>query len=179
MEVTHVAITHGHADHCLRLLDERVGKRPRFLNARHFIHRLDAEGTAAPEASFRELRDLLDPLEAAGLLEVIDGAETEVAPGVTMLHTGAESPGHCVVRIKRGAYVLFYLGDLFHLHEEVAHPSWTLKGRDQEETIASRRRILAEAEASKAALVMTHDPSTPPWGAVTKVAPDSWRWSHL
>ncbi len=178
-EVTHVLITHGHPDHCLGLLEDDPGGRPRFPNARHHIHRLDYQGVGASEAGYRELRDLLGPVEAAGLLHVVDGGETVVASGVTMLHTGGESAGHSVVRVSRGDNTLFYLGDLFHLHGEMAHVTWAMKGRDAEEIAPARRRVLAEAEASRAVLLMTHDDGVPPWGAVSRSGPDSWAWRYL
>jgi glyoxylase-like metal-dependent hydrolase (beta-lactamase superfamily II) len=169
-EVTHVLITHGHHDHCLGLLD--AGGRPRFPNARHHIHTLDAAGPG-------ELRELLDPIEEAGLLQPVDAAETEVAPGVTMIHTPGETSGHCTTRIQRGPDSIHYLGDLFHIHQEMAHLRWAMRGRDPDAIEDSRRRVLTEAEAMRSVLLFTHDGGVPPWGTVTRSGPDSWSWRYL
>lgn len=174
-EVTHVLITHPHGDHYAGVAYEQDGGiAPRFPHARHFMGRLDWEGSphrGVPGSAFARL-ELIDEL---GLLELVDD-ELEVAPGVTMLAAPGESPGHCIVRAESDGERFYALGDLVHLSCEVEHMSWGPPHVSADALTEARRPVFAQV-AREQALVMTAHEQFPPWGRV--VATESgYRWQR-
>jgi glyoxylase-like metal-dependent hydrolase (beta-lactamase superfamily II) len=169
-EITHVLITHTHDDHYSATTVERDGRLvPRFPRAWCFVGRGDWEGQdpAGP------LAVRLGALDRPGLLELVDGVR-EVAPGITMLPAPGETPGHSIVRISSAGETLYYVGDLFHHHCEIAHPDWVSPGRDPVAMQASRERLLADAAREQATVVYTHAPF-PGWGRIV-LQGDGYRW---
>ncbi len=163
--VTHVLITHAHSDHFAGVTVERDGRDVvRFPQARHFIGRQDWLENPAREDPASELAERLGTVDRLGLLEVVD-AEREVAPGVTIIPAPGETPGHCVVRVRSVGQSFYYVGDLFHHPCEVEHPGWIPANRDPGATGTSRRRVFAEAAASGATVVFSHD-LFPAWGRI-------------
>jgi glyoxylase-like metal-dependent hydrolase (beta-lactamase superfamily II) len=179
-QVTHVLVSHGHPDHFQGVLAGAPSDgRLQFPNAQHHIHRLDLEGSALSDTDRAEVDACFGPIDKAGLLRVVEGYGAEIVEGVTMIHTGGESGGHCVVRIADDGKTFFYLADLLHVTEEARHLDWAMKKRNTGELVAGRRRVLAEAEARGAVLMFTHDPASPPWGAVTSIGVDRWGWQGV
>ncbi|HKX01823.1 MAG TPA: MBL fold metallo-hydrolase [Methylomirabilota bacterium] len=172
--VTHVLITHAHADHFAGVAVERDGRDVvRFPQARHFIGRQDWLENPAHEDPASELAGRLGMVDRLGLLEVVE-AEREVAPGVTIIPAPGETPGHCVVRVRSAGQRFYYMGDLFHHPCEVVHPGWIPANRDPEATGMSRRRVYAEAAASGATVVFSHD-LFPAWGRILATN-GAFRW---
>jgi glyoxylase-like metal-dependent hydrolase (beta-lactamase superfamily II) len=168
--VTHVVITHAHADHFAGVTAERNGQDVvRFPKARHFIGRKDWEESPARGDPASDLTVRLGAVDRAGLLEVIDG-EREVAPGVTMIPTPGETPGHSVARVRSRGQSFFYVGDLFHHPCEVEHADWVPVGRDLAASRASRSRVFGEAASSRAIVVFSHD-RFPAWGRIVPRGP--------
>jgi glyoxylase-like metal-dependent hydrolase (beta-lactamase superfamily II) len=174
--VTHVLITHAHADHFSGVLVERDGAEvPRFPRARHLIMRQDWIENPARADPASDLAVRLGAIERAGLLDVLDG-EREVLPGVTVIPTPGETPGHAAVRITAGSARFYYLGDLFHHPCEVEHPEWVPPNRDASAARASRQRISSEAAAAGAAVVFSHA-RFPGWGRIRTTA-RGYRWAR-
>lgn len=172
--VTHVLITHAHADHFAGVTVERDGHDAvRFPRARHFIGRKDWLENPAREDPASELAVRLGAVDQVGLLEVVDEAR-EVAPGATMLPAPGETPGHCVVRIRSAGHSFYYVGDLFHHPCEVEHPGWMPANRDPAANRASRSWVCTEAAASGATVVFSHD-LFPAWGRI-RAADGGFRW---
>ena len=174
--VTHVLITHAHADHFAGVTVERGGRDSvRFPNARHFIGRWDWEQSPARQDPASDLTVRLGMIDRAGLLDLVDG-ERVVAPGVTMIPAPGETPGHCVVHVRTGRDSFYYVGDLFHHPCEVEHPDWIPAGRDLAASRASRNRVYTDAAAARAAVVFSHD-RFPAWGRVVS-ASGEFRWER-
>jgi glyoxylase-like metal-dependent hydrolase (beta-lactamase superfamily II) len=175
-QITHVLITHTHADHYMGVTVKREGERvPRYPHARHFVGRSDWEENPQRDKPDSELGAHLGTLTRLGLLECVD-AEREVAAGVTMLSAPGESPGHCIVRVQSAGETFYYLGDLFHHACEIVHPDWAPLGRDPSVLLASRQRLIAEAIASHATCVFTHE-LFPAWGCIV-AAEGGYRWER-
>ncbi len=157
-EITHVLITHAHGDHVAGGSVERDGVYvPRYPNATYFLGRGDWEGNPAREQPTSLLARHLGPVEAAGHLELVDD-EREIVPGVTMIASPGESPGHCNIRVVSEGATFYFLGDLFHHPCEVPHIDWACKGRDAAALIASREALIAAAVPEDALLMTTHMP---------------------
>ena len=174
--VNHVLITHAHEDHLAGVAGERgTDLALRFPNARHFIGRRDWEEHPARRQPESALVRRLGLAERSGLLETVD-EEREVAPGVTMIASPGETPGHCFVRVTSAGRRFYYVGDLFHLPCEVEHVDWAPPNRDVASLVSSRRRLLAEAAGPDSVLVFTHD-RFPAWGRVVR-AGGGYRWQR-
>lgn len=174
--VTHVLITHAHADHFAGVTVER-GERDalRFPNARHFIGRSDWEQSPARQDPASDLSVRLGMVDRAGLLDLVD-AERVVTPGVTMIPAPGETPGHCVVHVGTGRDGFYYVGDLIHHPSEVEHPDWIPAGRDLAASRSSRNHVYTAAAEARATVVFSHD-RFPAWGRVVP-AVGGFRWER-
>lgn len=172
--VTHVVITHPHGDHYPGVCREEGEElAPRFPNARHYLGRADWEGNPLREDPASHLRRLA-LIDDLGQLELID-ADTEIAPGVTLLPAPGESPGHLAVRIETGAEPVYVLGDLIHHGVEVAQPTWNPPHADHEPLVASRARLYPLLAAGAHALY-AHEPF-PCWGRIVPEG-SGYRWER-
>jgi glyoxylase-like metal-dependent hydrolase (beta-lactamase superfamily II) len=99
---------------------------------------------------------ILGTLRAAGVLETVaDGAE--VLPGVLARSAPGHCPGHCVLEVAGPEGVLLHLADVIHHPAHVEHPEWDrLYDRQPDVALATRRALLAEAEARDATLMSSH-----------------------
>jgi glyoxylase-like metal-dependent hydrolase (beta-lactamase superfamily II) len=179
-DVTHVVLTHAHGDHIAGATVLRGGeRRPRYPRARYLLGRRDWDGNAALDQPDSLVAQHLGTLRRLDRLDLI-GAETEVAPGVTLLPSPGDSPGHHAVRVESAGERLYAVGDLFHHACEVQHPAWISPGRDGDASRASRQRLSAAAAAEGATVVFTHE-HFPPWGRIV-AAPSGaagYRWQRL
>ncbi len=172
--VTHVLITHTHNDHFAGIMAERDGGlRARFPRARHILGRAAWETNPRREEPASDFVVRLGAIHRLGLLDLID-AEREIVPGVAMIPSPGEMPGHMIVRIQSGGDRFYYLGDLFHHACEVEHPDWSPPGRDLAALRVSRQAFIADVADTGAAAVYTHA-RFPGWGRIRRTA-EGVRW---
>lgn len=157
--VTHLVLTHLHADHYDGVTVEHGGEWvPRFPHARCYVGHddwMDAEIQAAlADPASLESRTL-GVLRRRGMVELVTG-DRELAPGITLLAAPGESPGHQIVRLRSDGRTLYCLGDLFHAPVEVEHPEWMSAWCDAARMRASRERLIEAALAEEALLVAAH-----------------------
>jgi glyoxylase-like metal-dependent hydrolase (beta-lactamase superfamily II) len=175
--VTHVVITHSHADHLAGVAVERTGGLAlRFPGASHHIGRVDWEDSPARRDPNSDLSVRLGLVARSGRLDLIDG-EVDIVPGVTLMPTPGETPGHLAMRLTSAGSRFYYLGDLFHLPCEIEHPDWAPPNRDVAALRASRARVIAEASTPQATVVFTHD-RFPAWGRITRTDAGT-RWESV
>ena len=175
-QITHVLITHTHDDHFAGVTVERDGARvARFPRARHLVGRRDWADNPNRTQPGSALTIHLGTLERLGLLTVVD-RECEVVPGVTLIPTPGESPGHAMARVHSVGESFYYVGDLFHHPCEVEHLDWVSPGRDRAAVRASRERLIAAAVAERAIVVFTHA-RFPAWGHI-RPAGAGCRWER-
>lgn len=174
--VSHVLITHAHADHFGGVaVEQGGGLAPRFPRARHILGRHDWDQISARGDPGSDLAARLGLIDRHGLLDLVD-EELDVVPGLTVIPAPGETPGHFVVRLTSAGRCFYYLGDLFHHACEVEHVDWAPPNRDLAALRASRERLIEEAARSRALLVFTHD-RFPAWGRIVR-SDGGFRWER-
>ena len=105
-DITKVVLTHLHFDHAgaATKLGPDGKPVPRFPNARHYVQQKEWEAAVNPNrrtrGSYRP--DDFLPVQAAGLLELIDGPFA-LELGLELLPTGGHTPGHQIVLMGTGS----------------------------------------------------------------------------
>lgn len=166
-DVTHVVITHAHSDHYAGVMVERDGELTvRFPNARHYLGRADWEGNPQRQASNSELSLRLGAVDRCGLLDLVD-EEREIVPGIYLVPTPGETPGHQLVRIDSAGEQLYVLGDVYHHRCEVEHLDWAPAHADVRQLEITRRHLFSEMARTGALGVAAHE-RFPAWGHVTE-----------
>jgi glyoxylase-like metal-dependent hydrolase (beta-lactamase superfamily II) len=159
-EITHIVITHAHIDHLAGVTVERNGALvPQYPNARCYVGRADWEQNPQRETPDSLPNRTFGVLEPLGLLDLVDG-DRDIAPGVRMIHTPGETPGHSILRVQSGDEILYVLGDLYHHPVEVERPEWGLKWRNHAANLTSRNALATAAVAEGALLLASHIPGT-------------------
>jgi glyoxylase-like metal-dependent hydrolase (beta-lactamase superfamily II) len=159
-----VILSHGHPDHIGGVLDTEG--RPAFPNARYVMSAAEsrfwtdeqtlakcARGELLGLGPLDELvgssaRKYLPPL--AGRIELIEGSEQEIAPGIHAVLAPGHTPGHLAIIAASGGAQLLYLSDALLLPAQVAAPEWTLPfDLLPDEAVRTRRRLLERAASDK------------------------------
>lgn len=166
--VTHVVITHPHGDHYGGVMAERQGALDiRFPNARHFVGRADWEGNTSRNDPESELSRRLGAVDRGGLLDLVDGGQ-DIVPGVALLPTPGETPGHLAVRVHSADESLYVLGDIVHHRCEVEHQDWAPPHADARQLLKTRMSLFQTLAATDALAVAAHE-RFPAWRRVTRV----------
>jgi glyoxylase-like metal-dependent hydrolase (beta-lactamase superfamily II) len=162
-EVTHVVITHGHADHFVGVLQGDT-RELRFPEAEHVFPRRDSP-----------LHPVLEPVAEVGRLRLVDG-DASVCEGVDVLSAPGETPGHQVVRVRARSGSFYFLGDLVHVADEIDHIEWLSFPDELDGDVlpVSRERVFADQGDVPATFVFAHGPH-PGWGRIQR-AGDGWQW---
>ena len=154
-----VIMSHLHFDH-VGGATRRQGDSivPVFPRARHVVQRREWEAATHPHERNRAsyLAENLGPLEAAGLLELVEG-EVEIAPGVRVLPTPGHTPGHQSVLIDGGGQRALFLGDVAPTSVHVRVPFIMAYDLDVEATLGSKKRLWERALAEDWLVVFGHD----------------------
>ena len=153
--------THLHFDHAGGFT-VRDGDRiaPRFPNARYLIRRGEWDDATHPHERNRAsyLAENYVPLLEAGRVEFIE-EDGDVMPGISVWRTGGHTMHHQIVRFESEGRTAVFVADLI---PTVAHLDLTwIMGYDlyPMDTLAYKRRFLAEAVAGEYVIFFEHDPS--------------------
>lgn len=155
-----VLATHLHFDHAggfTQLVDGVL--LPTFPNARYVIRRGEWDDATHPHERNRAsyLAENYLPLLEAGVVDFLEG-DGEVLPGISVWRTGGHTRHHQIVRLESGGETAVFAADLLpttaHLDE-----AWIM-GYDlyPMETLAYKKRLLAEAVAEEYVIFFEHDP---------------------
>ncbi|MEO8480970.1 MAG: MBL fold metallo-hydrolase [Acidobacteriota bacterium] len=160
-DVDVVIATHLHWDHAGGLTTRREGRlEPRFPRARHIVRRGEWEVATHPNERIHAsyVADDFLPLAEAGLIDFIDD-DIDVAPGIRVERTGGHTAHHQIVRIESAGRTAVFAADLMPTCAHV-DPPWIM-GYDLYplETLAARKRVVAEAIAGEYVIFFEHDPA--------------------
>ncbi|MFN3338020.1 MAG: MBL fold metallo-hydrolase, partial [Thermomicrobium sp.] len=122
-----VVLTHLHPDHIGWAAHEN---RPVFSRARYVVSRADLETfhqdevrTAMQAIVPGYLDECLTPLEATGVLDIVDET-TELAPDLVVVPSPGHTPGMLRVELDDGTTRLWLVADVFTHPAQVARTEW-------------------------------------------------------
>lgn len=161
-----VVLTHLHTDHVGWNTRARGDGTwvPTFPRARYLVSRTEREfwaGHAMDEARQQMFRDSVQPVEEAGLLDLVEvpAEGVELAPGLRLLPTPGHTPGHIAVRVSSRGRAALVTGDAVHHPVQLAHPELgSCVDIDPEQARATRRALFGSAADDGALVLGTHFP---------------------
>lgn len=160
-DVTAVANTHLHADHCgWNTVSQGNDIVPTFPNARYYVQAGEYEAATHPNERTKGsyFPENFEPLERSGQLELVSG-ERQIIPGVHFLPTPGHTADHASVVISSAGQTAIYTGDLVHHQVQVERPAW-ISAFDTLPLISlETKKALAErAIREQALLICVHNP---------------------
>jgi glyoxylase-like metal-dependent hydrolase (beta-lactamase superfamily II) len=160
-QISRVIITHLHPDHIGGNTVERDGTREvLFKNARHVVQRLDWDFFQQDDVKSNapHIAAGADPVEAAGLLDLIEG-DVSITAGISALHTPGHTPGHQSLLITSGDEKAIILGDVTHTPAQVANPDWCMTfDVDQDLGVRTRSAVFDRIEQEGLKVAAGHYP---------------------
>jgi len=159
-----VVLTHLHFDHAggVTRLGPDGRAVPSFPGARHVLQQRDLDN--ARRAHLRERASYLpwnwEPLEAAGLLDPVQGA-CELLPGLSVRPVPGHTPGLQAVEVTGGGRRLVFPSDLIPTAQHI-QPAWVM-GYDLDVVtcVDERLKLLQEVAGTDTVLAFYHDPRVP------------------
>lgn len=159
-DVTAVANTHLHADHCgwntVRSGDALV---PTFPRARYFMEAGEFEAASHPNERTKGtyFAENFQPLADSGQLELLDG-EKEIMPGVHFISTPGHTADHASIVLSSGGETAIFMGDLVHHAVQIERPAW-IPAFDILPllTLETKKRLIERAIRDRALLISPHN----------------------
>jgi glyoxylase-like metal-dependent hydrolase (beta-lactamase superfamily II) len=163
-DITLCILTHLHFDHAggSTRFDAEGHLVPSFPNARYVVQARDLADARHPHLRVKAsyLPQNWEPLEAAGILDTVEGA-AELLPGISVRLAPGHIQGLQNVVIEGGGQRLIYLADLIPTARHI-QPAWVM-GYDLDVVtcVNERQKVLEEATGTHTILVFEHDPEIP------------------
>jgi glyoxylase-like metal-dependent hydrolase (beta-lactamase superfamily II) len=160
-DVDVVIASHLHFDHVGGLTTRRGdGIVPTFPGARHYVRQAEWADATHPHERNRASYVAGDfvPLRDAGLV-TFTHADGEILPGISAWRTGGHTMHHQIIRIESGGRVGVFVADLMPTAAHVDLP-WIM-GYDlyPMDTLAYKRRFVADAVRGEYVIFFEHDPA--------------------
>ncbi|MFJ3696719.1 MBL fold metallo-hydrolase [Streptomyces sp. NPDC090052] len=175
-----VILTHLHTDHVgWNTRSDGASWVPTFPHARYVSARAEWDywaGADMEEARRQMFRDSVDPVEEAGLLDLVhvpyEGAV--IAPGVRLLPTPGHTPGQVAVQLRSQGEAALITGDCIHHPVQMLDPNLgSCVDIDPELAVRTRQRILGSLAGTRTLLLGSHFP--PPTAGHVVAHGDSYR----
>lgn len=155
-----VVLTHYDFDHAggAVMQDEAGAFELTFPRAKHVLQRKEWEDVLSP--NLRSINTYwpvnIEAMKGSRNLELVSG-EAEVAPGITVIHTGGHNGGHQIVRLESANERALHLGDLLPTHAH-ANPLWVMAYDNFPlEAIALKEKWITSGVAAGAWFTFYHD----------------------
>ena len=163
-DITLCILTHLHFDHAggSTRLDAEGRTVPSFPNARYVVQAKDLSDAKHPHLRVKAsyLPQNWEPLEAAGLLDTVDGT-AQILPGIDLRPAPGHIEGLQNVVVEGGGRRLVYLADLIPTARHI-QPAWCM-GYDLDVVtcVNERQKLLDEVTGTGAICIFEHDPDIP------------------
>ena len=133
---------------------------PVFTNARHVISARDWQGQSLTKDAMKADGASAEPvpleqMNALGLLD-LDMPRDPLPAGISLVDAPGETVGHRAVQVASGKDSFYFLADLFHLPQEIDHPTLCPFWADAGTLLASRERLAWRIRADKATFMCSH-----------------------
>ncbi|MFN8790040.1 MAG: MBL fold metallo-hydrolase [Bdellovibrionales bacterium] len=160
-QIHHVILTHLHFDHAGGATTEKGGRLvPTFPKARYYVQKKNLETAQKP--NLRERASYFpanfQPLLDAGVLNLLEGDQTELLPGISVYVSNGHTQGQQVVKVSDGSSTLLYCADLIPTSSHVRLP-WVM-GYDLNPLLLmeEKQKFLSQAANENWYLYFEHDP---------------------
>jgi glyoxylase-like metal-dependent hydrolase (beta-lactamase superfamily II) len=160
-EVDYVLCTHLHLDHVGWNTIKQDGRWvPTFPNARYLIGRTEYDHWSSAEedelGTQVVISESIAPVIDAGLADFVD-TNHRLSNELRLIPTTGHTPGHVSLVIESRGERAVITGDMIHHPCQIPNPDWALPfDFDPGESTATRERMLADWEASRALVIGTH-----------------------
>lgn len=157
-DIDAILLTHMHFDHAGGLTKWEGDKLvPVFPNAKIYVTEIEWNEMRNPNIRSRNTYWKENWEAVEHLVEPYSGQELEVAPGITMQHTGGHSEGHSIIRLEQNGETLLHMGDILPTHAH-QNPLWVTAYDDYPMTsIFTKEKILKEAFENGYTFTFYHD----------------------
>jgi glyoxylase-like metal-dependent hydrolase (beta-lactamase superfamily II) len=181
-EVDVVINTHLHADHCgWNTTKAADGSwQPAFPRARYLIQRGEWDAATHPNERTRAtyLAENILPLEAAGVLDLIDG-ETAVTDEITIVPTHGHTADHASVLLASGGEKAIYIGDMIQHHVQLERAAWVSSFDVYPlEAMETKKRIVQTAIDEDQLVIAVHEPF-PGLGRLVRADDGKIKWTTI
>ncbi|MCY8216813.1 MBL fold metallo-hydrolase [Bacillus haynesii] len=158
--IDYVILSHSHLDHTGGLLKNG---EPAFPNAVHLIS--EAEWLYAKQTPASPQFHILSAVRP--LLKLLT-EDTELLPGLKLIHTPGHTPGHLTIELQTKDGVCQIINDVFHIPESISNPKLRVSlEHDPIEGEKTRRLLARQAYNGRVLLHGCHFPY-PGFGLIEK-----------
>jgi glyoxylase-like metal-dependent hydrolase (beta-lactamase superfamily II) len=155
-EIDIVICSHLHIDHIGWLV---VNDAPFFPNATVRYGAGDWSQFVESEDAEPRSRNIMEVLDTAGRLDLLDGDVVPVAPGITARHTPGHTPGHYGLVVSSGEARAVVLGDAVECPLQFEEPDlYVLSDVDPALAARTREALWRELEGTPALVTGAHFP---------------------
>jgi glyoxylase-like metal-dependent hydrolase (beta-lactamase superfamily II) len=160
-QVDAIVYTHLHLDHVGWTSESGPdGHRLRFPNAKIVMHPDEwAFWEGKDDHIGMPLESMEKPIKANDALKLLKG-DSEIVPGLNLVHTPGHTPGHASVVVSSGGERCYVLGDVFHSPAQVGETWVCFADTDPAAMKSTKDAILKELQLSNTLTAGTHFPNT-------------------
>jgi glyoxylase-like metal-dependent hydrolase (beta-lactamase superfamily II) len=180
-EITAVANTHLHADHCgWNTLRAGDGWAPTFPNARYLVQRGEYDACMRPNERTRAtyFAENVEPLRATGQLELIEG-EMKVTDEITVIPTHGHTRDHASVVLKSGSESAVYIGDMVQHPAQLERAPWVSSfDLYPLEAMETKKAVVGRAISEEQLVIAVHC-EFPGLGRMTETADGKRKWTPV
>ncbi len=169
-DITHIVSTHLHPDHFGGAFNEKGV--PTFPNAKFLLHRLEHDFWAATHPDLSKA-GVVEPMRqeiikgaklflerAKGRIELYEGDQHALFPGITARLAAGHTPGHVMIDVRSKEQHFLYMTDLAHHHAILfPHPDWYVAyDGDRDLAAATRKKVFSEVVKERLLVSGAHLP---------------------